>query len=325
MLGKPSSVNPVLIWFSAGPCVLRFAVIEWTKHMSSASSARCGSRSEIILPDSPARLELVQRPDEVAVLALERDELLGPPGIGWPSLLIELGLVVARVEVADAPEQKMTSTRFALAGEVRRPRRERMLGRMAGRSGRRCLRRRHPRRADASAMPPASAACARNRRGQSRGRRRTGVGSVSDSSVGRCIGRPFQSGQEQELVGVEQRAAERRQAVLADQPIRRAESPRRRVAAGGPAESRAGPAPQRRRPPRGGAGRRRMSACCRTNGLLSRFSACKRRRGPRPLRLRSGRRRGSRTRRRSSPGAMRTLVGRSSAATRPGRTSAFGL
>ena len=38
-LGKPSSVKPVLIWFSAGPCVFDFAVIEWMKHISSASSA----------------------------------------------------------------------------------------------------------------------------------------------------------------------------------------------------------------------------------------------------------------------------------------------
>ena len=57
MLGKPSSVNPVLIWFSAGPWVLLFAVIEWTKQRSSASSARFGKRSEIILPDCPRGLK----------------------------------------------------------------------------------------------------------------------------------------------------------------------------------------------------------------------------------------------------------------------------
>src|SRR3954470_24884630 len=50
MLGKPSSVNPVLIWFSAGPWVLLLAVIEWMKQRSSASAPRCGNRSEIILP-----------------------------------------------------------------------------------------------------------------------------------------------------------------------------------------------------------------------------------------------------------------------------------
>jgi hypothetical protein len=53
MLGNPSRVKPVLIWFSAGPCVLLFAVIEWMKHISSASSARRGRRSEICFPHWP--------------------------------------------------------------------------------------------------------------------------------------------------------------------------------------------------------------------------------------------------------------------------------
>src|SRR3954470_6475773 len=54
--GKPSSVKPVLIWFSPGPCVLLLAVIEWIKHISSASSARFGNRSLPILPLSPRGL-----------------------------------------------------------------------------------------------------------------------------------------------------------------------------------------------------------------------------------------------------------------------------
>ena len=82
MLGKPSSVKPVLIWFSAGPCVLLLAVIEWMKHMSSASSARFGSRSEIILPASTARFERPERAGQVAVLALERDEFRRPASAG---------------------------------------------------------------------------------------------------------------------------------------------------------------------------------------------------------------------------------------------------
>jgi len=40
----------VLIWFSAGPCVFDFAVIEWMKQNSSAISAMFGSNSEIIFP-----------------------------------------------------------------------------------------------------------------------------------------------------------------------------------------------------------------------------------------------------------------------------------
>jgi hypothetical protein len=52
-LGNPSSVKPVLIWFSAGPCVLLRAVIEWMKHISSTSLARCGSNCETCLPVSP--------------------------------------------------------------------------------------------------------------------------------------------------------------------------------------------------------------------------------------------------------------------------------
>jgi hypothetical protein len=49
-------MNPVLIWFSAGPCVFDFAVIEWMKQSSSASSAMFGNNSEIILPHCPRGL-----------------------------------------------------------------------------------------------------------------------------------------------------------------------------------------------------------------------------------------------------------------------------
>ena len=57
MLGKPSCVKPVFICDSAGPCVVVFAVIEWMKHMSSANSARFGSRSETYLPLLPRGLK----------------------------------------------------------------------------------------------------------------------------------------------------------------------------------------------------------------------------------------------------------------------------
>ena len=76
MLGKPSSVKPVLMNISPGPCVLVFEVSEWMKHRSSAQSARCGSRSETYLPRLAARLERPGALRQVAVLALERDQLL---------------------------------------------------------------------------------------------------------------------------------------------------------------------------------------------------------------------------------------------------------
>jgi len=49
-------VKPVDIWLSAGPWVLLLAVIEWMKHISSANSPRCGSRSLVIVPLSPRGL-----------------------------------------------------------------------------------------------------------------------------------------------------------------------------------------------------------------------------------------------------------------------------
>ena len=76
MLGKPSSVKPVDMKFSPGPCVFVLLVSEWMKHISSASSPSCGSRSLVILPHSPRGPELVSRRREIAVLALERDELV---------------------------------------------------------------------------------------------------------------------------------------------------------------------------------------------------------------------------------------------------------
>ena len=102
MPGKPSSVKPVLIWFSAGPCVLLLAVIEWMKHISSASSARCGSRSLIILPHWPrglnshsGRIRLPFSPWNVTSLSR--------PGIGCSCALDQLRLVVERVDVAERP------------------------------------------------------------------------------------------------------------------------------------------------------------------------------------------------------------------------------
>ena len=92
MLGKPSSVKPVLIWFSAGPCVLLFAVIEWMKHMSSASSARCGRRSEIILPHCPRGLNVQSGRTRLPFSPWNVTSFSCSPGSGLPSCLISSGL-----------------------------------------------------------------------------------------------------------------------------------------------------------------------------------------------------------------------------------------
>ena len=53
MLGKPSSVWPVHMKFSPGPCVFVRPVSEWMKHSSSAICPMCGTRSEMYLPLCP--------------------------------------------------------------------------------------------------------------------------------------------------------------------------------------------------------------------------------------------------------------------------------
>ena len=91
MLGKPSKVKPVPIWLSAGPWVLDFPVIEWMKHISSASSARLGRRSLTILPDCPRGLNsamgLMRLP--FAPWKVTRPS---PPGIGVSCRLMSSGL-----------------------------------------------------------------------------------------------------------------------------------------------------------------------------------------------------------------------------------------
>ena len=77
--------------FSPGPCVFVFDVMEWMKHMSSASSARCGSRSDMYLPDCPRWLNsqglLVRLPG----LALKRDQVFAARH-GLAVVLDQLGL-----------------------------------------------------------------------------------------------------------------------------------------------------------------------------------------------------------------------------------------
>ena len=81
MLGKPSSVKPVDMKFSPGPCVFVLLVSEWMKHISSASSPSRGNRSRRHLARLAARTKRVGALDQVAVLALERDQA-ALPGIG---------------------------------------------------------------------------------------------------------------------------------------------------------------------------------------------------------------------------------------------------
>ena len=91
MLGKPSSVNPVLMNISPGPCVLVFEVSEWMKQRSSTRSARCGSKSETYLPDCPLGLKAqglwLRTP-----FSPWKVMRFSPPGIGWPCRLINSGL-----------------------------------------------------------------------------------------------------------------------------------------------------------------------------------------------------------------------------------------
>ena len=91
MLGNPSRVKPVPIWLSAGPCVFDFPVIEWMKHISSARSARCGSRSLTILPDWPRGLKAAMG---LMRLPLAPWKVTSPsePGIGVSCRLISSGL-----------------------------------------------------------------------------------------------------------------------------------------------------------------------------------------------------------------------------------------
>ena len=77
--------------FSPGPCVLVFEVIEWMKHISSASSARFGSRSETYLPLWPRGWNsqglLIRLPDLPWNVTS-----LSAPGIGVSCRLISSGL-----------------------------------------------------------------------------------------------------------------------------------------------------------------------------------------------------------------------------------------
>ena len=122
MLGKPSTREPVLIWFSPGPCVLVFAVIEWMKHISSASSARFGSRSEIILPLCPRGLNVQGLLIRLPLLPWKVTSL-STPGIGVSCAFDQLGLVIPRVEVAARARAKDHQHPLCPRRKMRRARR----------------------------------------------------------------------------------------------------------------------------------------------------------------------------------------------------------
>jgi len=121
--GKPSSVNPVLIWFSAGPCVLLFAVSEWMKQRSSASSARFGSSSETILPDSPRGLNCQIGATRFPFSPWKVTSFPRPARLSVA--LHQFRLVIERVHMADRTGAKIISTCFGRGSQWGWPRRQR--------------------------------------------------------------------------------------------------------------------------------------------------------------------------------------------------------
>ena len=81
----------MLMNISPGPCVLVFDVSEWMKHISSAHSARCGSRSETHLPVWP-RWRNVQGLRARLPFSPWKVISFSTPGIGWPSRCNSAGL-----------------------------------------------------------------------------------------------------------------------------------------------------------------------------------------------------------------------------------------
>src|SRR5687768_10149557 len=204
MLGNPSSVNPVPIWFSAGPWVLLRAVIEWTKHISSTSSPKWGRRSDTYLPLRP-RGRNAQGLWVSAPCSPWKVTSLSPPGSGCPWRLINSGLWSHVSRWLQAPEQKMTRTRLARGAKCGGRAASGASGRTCGRSG--AASRSCPRRRLASAIDPRPVAvCARNPRRFSRSR------PAIDRSLVITQGTSLHVN---EFVRVEQCPAQRRQAVLA--------------------------------------------------------------------------------------------------------------
>ena len=68
--GMPDRIRPVFICSMAEPWIGESAYIEWTKAMSSTHVARCGNRSETILPHWPYWRKCPLRADDPALVLL---------------------------------------------------------------------------------------------------------------------------------------------------------------------------------------------------------------------------------------------------------------
>ena len=270
--GKPSVVKPVDITFSPGPCVFDFVVSEWTKHMSSTSSPRWGSRSEVLLPLCPAGGTARAAPGQVAVLPLERDEPLVPRH-RLAVVTDQVRLVIERIDMAERPGAEDDQDVLRPRLEVRGPR---VSGAGSGRSraGSAPLRRRggDPRPASRRSR------CRRARRTSGRGSRGDRAAGGRSATVG---GRACRS-----LRGMGRRSRDEsgihscsagpgRPARARDRGrARRAGPPRRRSAAGRAPAGRRGRRGRRRAvPPRPGPDRRRRAAWRLTKPLFQRLNA----------------------------------------------------
>jgi len=91
MPGKPGSTKPVFCRKVAGPCTFDFETIEYTKAISSAQPASCGSSPLIQRPDSPCRFQ--SQGLFITVPGLLWKSSTAPPGSNFcPSRLISSGL-----------------------------------------------------------------------------------------------------------------------------------------------------------------------------------------------------------------------------------------
>ena len=92
MLGKPSSVKPVDMWFSAGPWVLLLAGHRVDEAHLVGQLAELRQQVAGHLAALAARLEVPGRLDQVALLALKGDQLAAAAGIGVSWRRISSGL-----------------------------------------------------------------------------------------------------------------------------------------------------------------------------------------------------------------------------------------
>ena len=117
--GKPIWRNPVFAWKMPGMWLAVSATIELITVSSSATSARLGNRSETQSPLLPAAPEGVVRPVEPPHLAEERVGLAEALGHVLAVVLLQLGLVVERVDLAQAAAEEDVDDVPGLRLEVR--------------------------------------------------------------------------------------------------------------------------------------------------------------------------------------------------------------